>query len=144
MLRNDIKAEYGDLIFMVLDTDLNKNRIEEIKSIEKECAELGIIIITSSPTFEIWYLMHFRNDKLIFGSSKEVKKELKSIVKGYRESMNIFPLIRDNISKAVAYAKKIDKQRIADHTSDKYLANPYSEVYIVVEKIENLKNKNIT
>lgn len=75
IVNEDIKSEENCKIFLVLDTDLNKTRINEIKEIEEKCNKNNIEIITSS-TFEIWYLIHYRSNKLNFLSSKEVKKEL--------------------------------------------------------------------
>ena len=76
IVNEDIKSEENCKIFLVLDTDLNKTRINEIKEIEEKCNKNNIEIITSSPTFEIWYLMHYRSNKLNFLSSKEVKKRI--------------------------------------------------------------------
>ena len=56
--REDIKSEDNVRIFLVLDTDLDDKRIKEIKAIEKVCLRNKIEIITSAPTFEIWYLLH--------------------------------------------------------------------------------------
>lgn len=46
----DIKNEDFYKIFLVLDTDLDERRINEIKLIKKECDKHNIEIITSAPT----------------------------------------------------------------------------------------------
>ena len=46
---------------------------------QQECIDNNIEIVTSAPTFEIWYLMHYRNNRLKFQTSKEVKRELQKI-----------------------------------------------------------------
>lgn len=62
----DIISEEICKIYLVLDTDLDKKRISEIKDIKQKCTNNNIEIITSAPTFEIWYIMHYRNSKLKF------------------------------------------------------------------------------
>lgn len=75
----DAKSEDYIRTFLVLDTDLSEKRISEIKEIEQKCKDNNIEIITSAPTFEIWFLMHFRNNKLKFLTSKDVKRELEKV-----------------------------------------------------------------
>ncbi|MCX4364248.1 MAG: RloB family protein [Bacilli bacterium] len=142
MEKNEISADYGDRIFLVIDTDLNEGQINSIKSIRDECDKLGITIITSSPTFEIWYLMHFRDNQLRFNSSGDVKNAIKGIISNYKESMNLYPLISEKTATAIKRAKKIESQRIKDGEYDEYSCNPYSSIYIVLEEIENLQNQN--
>lgn len=59
----DIKSEDNCHIFLVLDTDLNKDRINDIMSIEEECKKNNIIIITSAPTFEIMNIYNSIKEK---------------------------------------------------------------------------------
>lgn len=70
----DIKSEDECKIFLVIDTDLNENRIKKIEEIIPKCQKYNIEVITSAPTFEIWYLMHYRKNKLKFSTSQDVKK----------------------------------------------------------------------
>ena len=75
-IRNeDIASEDNCRIFLVLDTDLDERRISEIKEIKQKCTDNNIEIVTSAPTFEIWYLMHYRNNRLKFQTSKKGKRE---------------------------------------------------------------------
>lgn len=93
-IRNeDISSEDECKIFLVLDTDLDNKRINEIKEIEQQCNDNNIEIITSAPTFEIWYIMHYRNNRLKFLSSKDVKKELQIINGYYTESMDMYKMV---------------------------------------------------
>ena len=49
----DVKSEDYVRIFLVLDTDLDDKRINEIKEIEGKCLENNIEIITSALIFEL-------------------------------------------------------------------------------------------
>ena len=97
--KNDLRIKFSteDYIrtFLVLDTDLSEKRISEIKEIEQKCKDNNIEIITSAPTFEIWFLMHFRNNKLRFQTSKDVKRELEKVNGTYSETMDMYNKIKN-------------------------------------------------
>lgn len=133
----DIKSEDNVRIFLVLDTDLNAQRIKRIKEIEPICIKYSIEIITSSPTFEIWYLMHYRNNKLIFNSSKEVKKELENINGTYIETMNMYKIINNNTSFARKIAKSYEEQS-KKQNEELISYNPHTSIYKILDAIDEL------
>lgn len=135
----DIKSEENCKIFLVLDTDLNKTRINEIKEIEEKCNKNNIEIITSSPTFEIWYLMHYRSNKLNFLSSKEVKKELAIINNGYEESMDMYKLIYNLTDKAKTKAKSIE-QSVINNKEELLKTNFHTSIYKILDAIDKFEN----
>lgn len=139
MEMNDISVRYGDKIFFVIDTDLDDKRICDIKKVQKKCISYGIKIITSAPTFEIWYLMHFRSNNLNFKSSSDVKKEIKKLIPNYKETKNIYEMIGDKTNTAIENAKLIEK-RYKDIVKDMYSFAPHSYVYLIIEEIK--KNNN--
>ena len=139
IVNEDIKSEENCKIFLVLDTDLNKTRINEIKEIEEKCNKNNIEIITSSPTFEIWYLMHYRSNKLNFLSSKEVKKELAIINNGYEESMDMYKLIYNLTDKAKTRAKSIE-QNVINNKEELLKTNPHTSIYKILDAINEFKN----
>lgn len=135
----DIKSEDNVRIFLVLDTDLNEKRIETINEIESKCKKNNIEIATSSPTFEIWFLMHFRNKKLIFNSSKEVKKELENIIKGYSETMDVYNVIKDKTENAKKTAVELNCQ-YEKNGNCVISSNPHTDIYKILEAIEKFNN----
>lgn len=138
----DIKFEDNCKIFLVLDTDLDEKRISEIKQIVPECAKHCIDIITSAPTFEIWYLMHYRNKKLKFQTSKEVKEELKNINGIYRESMDMYKIIKNKTDNARSTAKFLE-EKISKNNEDLLKANPHTSIYKVLDAIDEFNKLNI-
>ena len=130
---NDYSAkDYGDRIFLVLDTDLDPKRIKEIESIRKECEENGIEIITSAPTFEIWFLMHFGDVKK-FNCSRDVKKELKKYIADYKEGMDVYNKLGD-VGNAIKEAKKQEKYT-KNNNEELIEHNPHSSVYTIINNI---------
>lgn len=141
-IRNeDIASEDNCRIFLVLDTDLAERRISEIKEIEQECIDNNIEIVTSAPTFEIWYLMHYRNNKLKFQTSKEVKRELQNINGTYTESMDMYKIIKDSTDNARSTAQSFEQQ-IIRNKEDLLSSNPHTSIYKILDAIDEFNNLN--
>ena len=141
-IRNeDIASEDNCRIFLVLDTDLDERRISEIKEIEQECIDNNIEIVTSAPTFEIWYVMHYRNNKLKFQTSKEVKRELQNINGTYTESMDMYKIIKDSTDNARSTAQSFEQQ-IIRNKEDLLSSNPHTSIYKILDAIDEFNNLN--
>lgn len=137
----DIISEDNCRIFLVLDTDLDQKRISEIKKIEKKCLENNIRIITSAPTFEIWYVMHYRHNRLNFQTSKEVKKELEKLNGTYTESMDMYKIIKNSTDKARSVAQFLEKQIIKSN-EDLLSSNLHTDIYKILDTIDEFNNLN--
>ena len=141
-IRNeDIASEDNCRIFLVLDTDLDERRISEIKEIEQECIDNNIEIVTSAPTFEIWYVMHYRNNKLKFQTSKEVKRELQNLNGAYTESMDMYKIIKDSTENARSTAQSLEQQIIRNN-EDLLSSNPHTSIYKILDVIDEFNNLN--
>lgn len=139
-IRNeDITSEDNCRIFLVLDTDLDERRISEIKEIEQECIDNNIEIVTSAPTFEIWYLMHYRNNRLKFQTSKEVKRELQNLNGTYTESMDMYKIIKDSTDNARSTAQSFERQ-IIRNKEDLLSSNPHTSIYKILDAIDEFNN----
>lgn len=135
--KEDIKCEYGDKIFLLIDTDINQNKDVQIREAKKRCEKYGIEMITSTPTFEFWYILHFGYTTKIYKDSQQVKNDIKSKIENYSESFDIYPFIKDNTNEAVKNAKLIEKNHINNgKLIDSEDANPHTNVYRVIEKIQ--------
>ena len=136
--KEDIKNEDNCRIFLMIDTDLSKERIKQIQSIEKLCKKHNIEIITSSPTLEIWFLLHFRKDKLNFANSLSVKSDLNKVKSKYgllNEDL-FFTFLLDNYTCAIENAKSL---MVVENKDSIYFSNPHTMVYKIIEAINFLK-----
>lgn len=135
----DITSEDNCRIFLVLDTDLNEKRINEIREIEQTCIDNNIEIITSAPTFEIWFLMHYRNNGLNFQTSKYVKKELVKLNGTYTESVDMYNMINSSTDIARTNAKSIE-QKIVKNKEGLLSSNPHTSIYKILDAIDDFNN----
>ena len=137
----DIDSEDNCRKFLLFDTDLDEKRIKEIIKIREKCKKHNIEIIISAPTFEIWYIMHFRDNKLIFSSSQKVKLEVGKLLNcEYIESMDVYKLVKSKQAFAVEVAKNVEKKNLGIN-SDVIYSNPVSDIYKIIEAITELSNE---
>lgn len=135
MHNEDIASEDNCRVFLVLDTYLSEKRINEIREIKQKCIDNNIEIITSAPTFEIWYIMHYRNNNLKFKASKDVKKELEKINGTYTESMDMYKIIKDSTCNARNVAQSFEIQGIKNR-EDILVLNPHTSIYKILNAID--------
>lgn len=124
-----------------IDTDLDEKRISEIKEIGQKCIDNNIEIVTSSPTFEIWYVMHYRNNRLKFRTSKEVKRELQNLNGAYKESMDMYKIIKNSTDNARSTAQSLEQQIIRNN-EDLLSSNPHTSIYKILNAIDEFNNLN--
>lgn len=133
----DIKTEYGDKMYLLIDTDINQNKQEQIDKAKEICNKNNIELITSTPTFEYWYILHFCYTTKIYQSSEQVKNEMKNKIENYSESMNVYPIIKHKTDDAIKNAKKLeDFQMKNGQDLNNENCNPYTGVYKVIEELK--------
>ena len=120
---------------------LDEKRISEIKEIELECIKHNIEIITSAPTFEIWFIMHYRDNRLRFQTSKEVKRELQNLNGTYKESMDMYKIINKSTNKARSIAKHFEQQ-IIRNKENLLESNPHTSIYKILDAIDEFNKLN--
>ncbi len=134
----------GDKAYLLLDTDVNENKAEQIKQAKKNCEEKGIILITSTPTFEIWYLLHFKYTTKTYQNSKEVKNYIKNIIDKYTENMDVFDILKDRIGQAIKNANKLEMFQKSIHKElENENCNPYTSVHHLIEELVKRNKKDI-
>lgn len=138
-----IDKENGDRAYLLIDMDLNHNKANDVLDIENKCIEYGIEIIYSNPTFEIWFLNHFRYKTSEYMSSKEVVSELKKYINDYSKNLNIFNILKEKTDIAINNSKKLEKYHNENQNNiSTYLCNPYIGVYKVIEGIRKIEKLN--
>ena len=130
----------GDMAYVIFDTDTNPNKNKSIAEARKYASKIGIKVITSTPCFELWLLLHY-----VFTSSfmdnKEVYNALKQYCSKYTKNYNIFSDIFPNVNEAIKNAKRLEQEHIRNGCKiGNVEANPNTEVYKVVESLMNYNN----
>ena len=129
-----LNLDEDDRAFCVFDTDIKKNKNNQIRKAIELALEERIVIITSSPCIELWFLLHYEYTAATMSNDKVVKK-LKSYYPNYQKNGDIYPAIKHNTSEACERAKELEKYHKRNgYDIQSVEANPHSEVYKIIEE----------
>lgn len=138
---NEIKLEQDDKVYAVFDTDVGQNKQQQIEEARRLAKGSRVEIITSTPTFELWFLLHFGFTTKAFSSNKALQDELKSKISNYSKSDNTYFDVKDLTGQAIENAKRLEQYQLNEGQSlDSEKCNPYTGVYKVTEELIN-RNK---
>lgn len=122
-----------DVAYCIFDTDVDPNKNKIIEEAIQLARKNNIKIITSSPCFELWFLLHYDYTTANM-DSEEVIKRLKEYYPKYEKNINIYPDIIKEIDLAIDRAKKLEKYQTDNNRRIGTVeANPNTEVYKIVE-----------
>ena len=133
---SEIGREENDKVYAVFDTDVNQNKQDQIEEAKKIADKNGVEIITSTPTFELWFLLHFRYTTKTFTSNSDLQNELKKHIPEYEKNNNTYLSVKDSTVQAINNAKKLEEYQIdIGQALDNENCNPYTSVYKIVEEL---------
>lgn len=128
-----LNLQNGDMAYCVFDTDTNQEKNIIINKAIELAKKNRIIVITSSPCFEIWFLLHYIYTTASM-SNDDVIKALKKHYSKYEKNINIYPYIKENLNEAILRSKRLEQYHLNNnHTIGNVEANPNTEVYKVIE-----------
>lgn len=101
------KQEYGfdknDILVVFKDVDCNIKVIDEIKTLKPKN---NIIIIFSNPSFETWFLNHFKYTTKKYCNQDEIIIDLKKYISKYYKGFDAFDLLNTKTKNAILNSKK--------------------------------------
>lgn len=134
--RSELKLKENDKAYCVFDTDISQERNIQIEKAKKLANKNKIKIITSSPSIEIWFLIHYIYTTKYF-TNEEVIKNLKKYCKNYDKNYDIYPSIRNKTQTAIKNAKKLEQFQTENGKELQTIeSNPHSQIYEIIEELE--------
>lgn len=124
-------GEPTDEVWCVLDTESLANN-PTLKTAVEKAKKSKINLAISNPCFEYWYYIHFDESSRPFANGQEMKRELKTHIPDYNESMNVFPILDSLTPTAMKNAEKLRKR--SDESWDIF-PNPSTCVDKLVQEI---------
>ncbi len=129
----DLDLRDDDIAYCIFDTDVDPNKNKIIEDAIQLAKKNNIKVITSSPCFELWFLLHYDYTTANM-NNEEIIKRLKSYYPKYAKNINIYPDIIEKIDSAIECAKKLEEYQIDNiRKIGTVEANPNTEVYKIVE-----------
>lgn len=142
--KDEVDVELGDRCYCVFDSDPKSNpNISEAFDLIRGYKHKGLSCIFSNPSFEIWFVMHYR--KPPYGKSAEqIKKIVKDLVKDsfpdYCETTDIFDILKDKQERACKEAVILHKSQEQVHKDVlSHECNPYTNMFEFVNYIKKMK-----
>lgn len=149
------KSGYGDNdeIWVVYDRESSSKYPEKLhKEARDKALKNNINIAFSSVCFEQWVLLHFSCSAKSYScyddlkNTSPLKKELAKVgIKDYDKSLpSLFDKIKNFLPQAILNSKTINNSAKNSSTARKnkpYHFNPYTDVYKLLEKIEDFCKK---
>lgn len=130
--RYDLDFKNGDQIWCVFDVDHNtEENIQKALKIFNHKIKIAL----TNPCFELWYLLHFVNqrDRL---SCREVKSFLTNYIENYDKKDNVFDIILDNRSDAISRSKGLNEMHVNNNIELVSIrSNPSTQVFQIIEYI---------
>jgi hypothetical protein len=131
-----IDLDEGDEVWCAFDVDENSN--STIKDACTHAKTKNIQVALSNPSFELWFLLHFKE---VFSpiSRQDVIKELKLYIPHYEKNQKINHQLSDNLAHALVRARKLknkhEKENIELLSKD---SNPSTQVFALIECIQQI------
>ena len=121
--KQDKPTHEKDINYLVYDLDVvgMQAKLEQIK----DC-----ILLVSNPCVELWFLLHYKNQKSAVDSKycyNQLNKRNKKYAKGFIDE-KLYEKLKDKYKEAIKRAKELPK-----------FNNPSSTMYLFLEKLEELK-----
>ena len=142
--KNEVDIELGDRCYCVFDSDPKSNtQIKTAFDLLRGYKHKGLECIFSNPSFEIWFVLHYR--KAPYGkNATEIKKLVRELVSGrvadYKETTDIFDELIDKRETALAEAEKLHKSQSEVHKDVfSHECNPYTNIFEFVNYLKDVK-----
>ncbi|MCK4614285.1 MAG: RloB domain-containing protein [Thermoplasmata archaeon] len=141
----DIDFKEGDGVWCAFDVDENSNdALKSAVELAEKTRKGKIRIALSNPSFEIWFLLHYR-----FNTSSRTRREaldeVKKFIPDYAKNKEVYSIVEDKLETAISNAKKLnvmhDKNNVDYYSRE---SNPSSQVFQLIEFIRELTEKNIS
>lgn len=145
-LGKEFDVGLGDRCYCVFDSDPKSNiKIKEAFDIIRGNKHKGFECIFSNPSFEIWFILHFR--KAPYGlNATQMKAKLKDIVKekfpDYKETVDIYDYLLDKRDNAIKEAKLLHQDQKEVHKDVfSHECNPYTNMFEFLDYLVEVKKK---
>ena len=112
---NDLSEDVFDKVttdkikeHIVLDIDNDPLKAEKISELIQANTNRAISFVTSNPTFEIWFLLHFRYTTKAYPNGDAVIDDLKKYIPDYEKNKDVYSLCCDKLEEAIRNADKLE------------------------------------
>lgn len=109
---NYFELDSQDLAVCLIDSDFEVDRDKTIKKVDdmvRAAQKENLCLIVSSPSFELWYICHFRYSTRQYQNNQDVLNELRRFIPNYEKSKDVYSCLQGKEDEAVKNAQKLEK-----------------------------------
>lgn len=132
----EISSKRGDLAISIFDLDLDNSKKDQLSQAKELSAKSRIMIVTSNPCFEVWYLEHFGYTSKSFNSNAELIEELKINIPKYQKNNCDFDLLYPLTDDAIRNCERLDAHHKENSSEEPFeFNNPRTDIYRIIKLI---------
>ncbi len=130
-----LNLKEGDIAYCIFDTDVDPSKNDIINEAKKLANSNNIKVITSTPSIELWFLLHYKYTTASM-NNKNVIENLKKYYPDYEKNINIYPDIKDKTRVVIKRAKELESFQLSNgKVIGNVETNPNTEIYKIVEEL---------
>lgn len=136
---NPYYPDEGDVIWCVFDRDANSD--ETLRKAKQTAAREGYRLAYSNPSFELWFLLHYVNQRTEISDCQMLIQILKQPgrLERYEKNQDVYDLLEPLQEKAIERAKQ--RIHVLKEEKAEVICRQSNPVTTVVELVEYLKSK---
>jgi len=138
----ELEKNHGDFAISVFDLDADSQKQNQLRLAKEIAEKKEIIVITSNPCFEVWYLEHFDFSSKPFLNSHAVVSELEKKIPRYKKESACFTILYPNTERAISNCEKLIRYHERNGLCDEF-SNPRTDVYRIARLFAKSKNKEV-
>lgn len=131
--------EDHDELWCVFDTEDGSN-ISGLTEAYSKADTQDVKLAVSNPSFEYWYLLHFRETDREFLNSDAVISELRNYLKAYEKNISVYFTIKKNLTLAIHHAQILRNRNLLSWSAKR---NPSTGVDILVQVVKTLYDEKM-
>lgn len=140
----ELSEKLGDKAFIVLDIDNDEKKAHKVAQLIQANTIPAIQFIVSNPTFEIWFLLHFKYTTKFYHNGDALIEDLRKYIPGYEKNVDCYTFCEDKTDDAITNAAVL----ASNYTEERWPSancNPRTDVGKLVSIIttDAVLNKNI-
>ena len=129
-----LSEQDGDKGYIVVDIDNDEKKAQKVAKLIRDNSISSIRFIVSNPTFEIWFLMHFKYTTKHFKNGDAVIDDLQKYIPNYDKNVDCYPYCIDKTLVAIRNCEKLD----AYHGEEQWPSvdcNPRTDVVDLIKEL---------
>lgn len=136
---NPYYPDEGDVIWCVFDRDENSD--EALRKAKQEAAQEGYQLAYSNPSFELWFLLHFMNQRTEVADCQALIRMLKQPgrLERYEKNQDVYDQLEPLQEKAIERAKQ--RIHVLKEEKTEIFCRQSNPVTTVAELVEYLNSR---